>query len=133
MQRRFWASTGVKDEAYDDTRYAVDLAAPDSRCEPACSGNHVTKGSYWLGGVSVGFGAIAAVLWLCSALVTIPAAPGGTIGGTLLSEPFNVAMQTAGRLNAWAAAMTAVSVFFGVLEKGAALMGRRRLKRNEDG
>ena len=32
MQRRFWASTGAKDEAYDDTRYAVDLAAPDNRC-----------------------------------------------------------------------------------------------------
>ncbi len=27
-QRLLWASTGVKDKAYDDTRYVVDLAAP---------------------------------------------------------------------------------------------------------
>ena len=27
-QRPLWASTGVKDPAYDDTRYVVDLAAP---------------------------------------------------------------------------------------------------------
>ena len=25
-----WASTGVKDKAYDDTRYVVELAAPDT-------------------------------------------------------------------------------------------------------
>jgi len=30
MQRLLWASTGVKDKAYDDTRYVVDLAAPDT-------------------------------------------------------------------------------------------------------
>jgi transaldolase len=30
MQRLLWASTGVKDRAYDDTRYVVDLAAPDT-------------------------------------------------------------------------------------------------------
>ena len=30
MQRLLWASTGVKDEAYDDTRYVVELAAPDT-------------------------------------------------------------------------------------------------------
>lgn len=29
-QRPLWASTGVKDPAYDDTRYVVDLAVPDS-------------------------------------------------------------------------------------------------------
>jgi transaldolase len=28
MQRLLWASTGVKDKAYDDTRYVVELAAP---------------------------------------------------------------------------------------------------------
>jgi len=28
-QRLLWASTGVKDPAYDDTRYVVDLVAPD--------------------------------------------------------------------------------------------------------
>ena len=27
MQRPLWASTGVKDPAYDDTRYVVDLVA----------------------------------------------------------------------------------------------------------
>ena len=27
-QRPLWASTGVKDPAYDDTRYVVDLVAP---------------------------------------------------------------------------------------------------------
>ena len=26
----FWASTGVKDKAYDDTRYVVDLASADT-------------------------------------------------------------------------------------------------------
>ena len=30
MQRLLWASVGVKDKAYDDTRYVVDLAAPDT-------------------------------------------------------------------------------------------------------
>ena len=30
MQRLLWASTGVKDKAYNDTRYVVDLAAPDT-------------------------------------------------------------------------------------------------------
>ena len=30
MQRLLWASTGVKDKAYDDTRYVVELAAPDT-------------------------------------------------------------------------------------------------------
>ncbi|MEO6714679.1 MAG: transaldolase [Mycobacteriales bacterium] len=29
-QRPLWASTGVKDPAYDDTRYVVDLVAPDT-------------------------------------------------------------------------------------------------------
>jgi transaldolase len=29
-QRPLWASTGVKDPAYDDTMYVVDLAAPDT-------------------------------------------------------------------------------------------------------
>ena len=28
-QRPLWASTGVKDPAYDDTRYVIDLVAPD--------------------------------------------------------------------------------------------------------
>lgn len=30
LQRLLWASTGVKDKTYDDTRYVVDLAAPDT-------------------------------------------------------------------------------------------------------
>jgi transaldolase len=30
MQRLLWASTGVKDKAYEDTRYVVELAAPDT-------------------------------------------------------------------------------------------------------
>ncbi len=30
LQRLLWASTGVKDKASDDTRYVVDLAAPDT-------------------------------------------------------------------------------------------------------
>jgi transaldolase len=29
-QRLLWASTGVKDKAFDDTRYVVDLVAPDT-------------------------------------------------------------------------------------------------------
>ena len=30
IQRLLWASTGVKDKAYDDTRYVVELAAPNT-------------------------------------------------------------------------------------------------------
>jgi transaldolase len=30
LQRLLWASTGVKDKSYDDTRYVVELAAPDT-------------------------------------------------------------------------------------------------------
>jgi transaldolase len=30
MQRPLWASTGVKDPAYDDTRYVMNLIAPDT-------------------------------------------------------------------------------------------------------
>jgi transaldolase len=30
MQRLLWASTGVKDKAYDDTRYVVELVAPNT-------------------------------------------------------------------------------------------------------
>ncbi len=30
LQRLLWASTGVKDKAYDDTRYVVELVAPDT-------------------------------------------------------------------------------------------------------
>ena len=29
-QRPLWASTGVKDPAYDDTMYVVDLVAPNT-------------------------------------------------------------------------------------------------------
>ena len=29
-QRPLWASTGVKDPSYDDTRYVVELVAPDT-------------------------------------------------------------------------------------------------------
>jgi transaldolase len=32
-QRPLWASTSTKDPAYPDTRYVVDLVAPD-RCDP---------------------------------------------------------------------------------------------------
>lgn len=30
VQRPLWASTGVKDPAYDDTRYVIELVAPDT-------------------------------------------------------------------------------------------------------
>ena len=30
MQRLLWASTGVKDKVYDDTRYVIELAAPNT-------------------------------------------------------------------------------------------------------
>ena len=30
MQRPLWASTGVKDPAYEDTRYVIELIAPDT-------------------------------------------------------------------------------------------------------
>jgi transaldolase len=30
VQRPLWASTGVKDPAYDDSMYVVDLVAPDT-------------------------------------------------------------------------------------------------------
>jgi hypothetical protein len=60
-------------------------------------------------------GIIAAVLWFMSASGEIPLAPGAEIGGTLPSDPFNVALRHSARLNQWAAGATGVSVLLMVL------------------
>lgn len=58
---------------------------------------------------SILIGLVAAVFWTLSASVDIPLPPGAAIGGTLPSNPFNVAMQTAASLNKYATFTTAIS------------------------
>jgi uncharacterized membrane protein len=58
---------------------------------------------------SIVIGVVAAVLWMFSASVDIPLAPGAAIGGTLPSDPFNIAMREAASLNKYAALATAIS------------------------
>lgn len=58
---------------------------------------------------SILVGVLAAVLWMLSASVDIPLAPGAAIGGTSPDDPFNVAMREAATLNKYAAFATAIS------------------------
>jgi hypothetical protein len=67
-------------------------------------------------------GIVAAVLWFMSASGKIPLAPGAEIGGTLASDPFNVALRHAARLNQWAAGTTGVSVLLMVLAEWTQLL-----------
>jgi hypothetical protein len=67
---------------------------------------------------SVLIGFVAAILWMRSASVDIPTAPGAAIGGTLPSEPFNVALQKAAVLNKWAAFATGLSTILLVIAEG---------------
>jgi len=60
---------------------------------------------------SVLFGAIAALLWLWSALVNLPVI--GSAYGTIANlEPFYVAIKKVAKLNASAAGFTFLSVLF---------------------
>jgi hypothetical protein len=72
-----------------------------------------TRGSdcaTWLKIASVVIGLFAAFCWIKSSLVPIPLAPGAAIGGTLPSDPFNVALRDAASWNQWAAGSTGVAV-----------------------
>jgi hypothetical protein len=64
-------------------------------------------------------GLVAAVLWFMSASGKIPLAPGAAIGGTLPTDPFNVALRHSAHLNQWAAGATGASVFLMVLAEHA--------------
>jgi hypothetical protein len=73
-------------------------------------------------------GIVAAVLWFISASGKIPLAPGAEIGGTLPTDPFNVALRHSARLNQWAAGATGVSVLLMVLAEWSSF----RIKRDVD-
>jgi hypothetical protein len=73
-------------------------------------------------------GIVAAVLWFISASGKIPLAPGAEIGGTLPTDPFNVALRHSARLNQWAAGATGVSVLLMVLAEWSSF----RIKRGVD-
>ena len=63
-QRPLWASTGVKDKAYDDTRYVIDLAAPgcvNTMPEPTL--NAVADHGVFAGDTVSGTAAGAAAVW----------------------------------------------------------------------
>ena len=66
-------------------------------------------------------GLVAAGLWFWSAAIDIPLAPGAAFGGTLPTDPFNVAIRHAANLSQWAAGMTGVSVLLMVLAEGVGL------------
>jgi hypothetical protein len=57
-------------------------------------------------------GIAAAGIWFASAFSDIPLAPGAEIGGTLPTDPFNVALHHSALLNEWAAGATGASVLF---------------------
>lgn len=65
----------------------------------------------WLLKILSGLTGIAAAgLWFIASSEEIPLAPGAAIGGTLPTEPFNVALRHSAHLNQWAALVTGVSV-----------------------
>ena len=53
----------------------------------------------WWFSITAGF--VAAGLWAWSAMAPLPLSPGATIGATLPSDPFNVALAQSARFNAW--------------------------------
>jgi len=65
--------------------------------------------------LSGAIGLIAAILWFMSAAGDLPLAPGAAIGGTLPTDPFNVALHHSARLNKWAAGATGASVLLMVI------------------
>src|ERR1700722_9780695 len=64
-------------------------------------------------------------LWFWSASVPLPLAPGAAIGGTLPTDPFNVAMRQAASLNQWAAFVTGLAVLLTVAAECVRLLARR--------
>jgi hypothetical protein len=77
-------------------------------------------------------GLVAAALWFMSAAVPLPLTPGAAIGGTLPTNPFNVALRHSASLNEWAAAATGVSVLLSVAALAAdpLVTALRRLMRS---
>lgn len=69
------------------------------------------------GWISIATGLIAAGLWLMSARAPLPRAPGAVLDGTRPDDPFNVALAYSARLNAYAAAFTAASMFLSAAER----------------
>ena len=55
-------------------------------------------------------GLVAAACWFMSAFQNPPPAPGAAFGGTLPTDPFNVALAAAAWWNRWAAITTGLSV-----------------------
>jgi hypothetical protein len=82
---------------------------------------HHSRGFAW---ISIAAGLAAAVVWLMSALAPLPLAPGAAIGGTLSTDPFNVALRHSAWLNMWAAGLTGVSVAFFALAEGCKELSR---------
>jgi hypothetical protein len=78
------------------------------------------------------FGLLAALLWFLSAAGDIPLAPGAAIGGTLPTEPFNVAMHHSATLNTWAAAATGASVLLMVVAEFIDLRTKVRAKQSAE-
>ncbi len=77
----------------------------------------VSRAAEVMGWLSITSGFAAAIFWCWSALVPIPTAPGASIGGTSPEAPFNVAIAYAGRMNAAAALLTAISVASSAAER----------------
>ena len=64
VQRPLWASTGVKDPAYDDTRYVVELAAPNSvNTMPEATMNAIADHGVIRGDTVTGTAAAARQVW----------------------------------------------------------------------
>jgi hypothetical protein len=70
--------------------------------------------------LSVGFAAIAALLWLCSARVKLPVLKSALVGIDSLG-PFYLATKRVARLNAGAAAFVFLSAFTQGRRHGAGL------------
>jgi len=74
-------------------------------------------------------GLVAAVLWFMSASGKLPLAPGAELGGTLPTDPFNVALRQAAQWNRWAAGATGTSVLLMVVAELIDAFGPRGLSR----
>jgi hypothetical protein len=96
------------------SRPSRELAEGEERglCEDVTHGKGVWTLSWatWLRVASVVISILAAFCWIKSSLVPTRLAPGGAIGGTLPSDPFNVALGNAAWWNQRAAFLTGVSV-----------------------
>ncbi len=83
-QRPLWASTGVKDPAYSDTRYVIDLVAPGCvNTMPEKTLVAVADHGVFMGDTVSGTGAASATIWSELAVVGIDA---GAVCDTLEIE-----------------------------------------------